>query len=216
MNNLNDNTMVFFGLGNPAGMTPDSRHQAGHMVLDEFIAHYRQLDASLAHYGHNEPLIVHRIDMSGDLYDVYSFMSNNTDYYLVYVLGKDINHSGEAIRNFFDRNGTIPVQNMVVFYDDINIDIGMLRVKNTIMHSGGHNGIKSIMEHFNTGWIGCRVGVGKPSKDADLFTYVTGQLDADTLLHVKRTAAAYTPFIMDLTTGNFTKLQNAYSGKLIK
>ena len=83
-----------------------------------------------------------------------------------------MNRSGicvEEAANFYK----IPIENIIVMYDDISLPIGKLRIRRK-GSAGGHNGIKSI-----TGMLGSdnfpriKLGVGdKPHPDYDLADWV--------------------------------------------
>ena len=54
-----------------------------------------------------------------------------------------MNNSGEAVSDAMDFYD-IPLENVVVVYDDISLDVGKMRIRRN-GSAGGHNGIKSIM-----------------------------------------------------------------------
>ena len=72
-----------------------------------------------------------------------------------------MNLSGESIRdivNFYK----IPVQNVIVVCDDINLEIGRLRIRPK-GSDGGHNGLKSIIYQLASDeFVRIRMGVGAP------------------------------------------------------
>lgn len=71
-----------------------------------------------------------------------------------------MNHSGKAVAaaaKFYK----IPTERIVVVFDDISFDAGVLRVKRN-GSAGGHNGIKSIIEHLGTSeFPRVKIGAGK-------------------------------------------------------
>ncbi len=76
-----------------------------------------------------------------------------------------------AVINFYK----IDVKNdMIVIYDDMDLPVGKLRVKEK-GSSGGHNGIKSIISHLGDEFLRSKCGIGK-SKD-DTIDFVLGQFD---------------------------------------
>lgn len=76
-----------------------------------------------------------------------------------------------AVINFYK----IDVKNdMIVIYDDMDLPVGKLRVKEK-GSSGGHNGIKSIISHLGDEFLRIKCGIGK-SKD-DTIDFVLGQFD---------------------------------------
>ena len=60
----------------------------------------------------------------------------------------------------------------VVIYDDMDLDLGKVRIRKN-GSSGGHNGIKSIIAHLNTD-VFKRIRIGIGHKPADAIDYVLG------------------------------------------
>ncbi len=83
-----------------------------------------------------------------------------------------MNLSGESVRSIIDFY-KIPVENIIVIYDDISLEVGRLRIKGK-GSAGGHNGIKNIISHLGTdSFSRIKVGIGEPTYD--LVEFVTGR-----------------------------------------
>ncbi len=90
-----------------------------------------------------------------------------------------MNLSGRAVvdaMNFYK----IPIENVIVIYDDVSLDVGRLRVRGKGSH-GGHNGIRSIIEQTGSdAFPRVKIGVGqKPHKDYDLADWVLGKFSSE-------------------------------------
>ena len=87
-----------------------------------------------------------------------------------------MNLSGEAVRPAADFY-KVPAENIIVLVDDINLDVGQMRIRRK-GSSGGHNGMKSITEHLKTdNYPRIKLGVGKkPHPDFDLADFVLGNI----------------------------------------
>lgn len=84
-----------------------------------------------------------------------------------------MNLSGESVRELVDYY-KIGLDELIIVYDDISLDVGQLRVRPK-GSAGGHNGIKSIISHLGTQeFQRVRVGVGDKPKGWDLADYVLG------------------------------------------
>lgn len=86
-----------------------------------------------------------------------------------------MNCSGEAVKeacSFYK----IPPENVIVVFDDISLDVGKLRIRRN-GSAGGHNGIKSIINHLGSdNFPRIKVGVGaKPHPDYDLGDWVLSE-----------------------------------------
>ena len=99
-----------------------------------------------------------------------------------------MNDSGRALRLLLDFH-KVPVNELIVAYDDLTIDLG--RVKVSVSGSaGGHNGVASMLEHLGNGFIRYRLGIGAPRPaDMDLKDFVLGKFSTEqtTLIDQKLT-----------------------------
>jgi len=91
-----------------------------------------------------------------------------------------MNASGDAVieaANFYK----IPIENIIVLSDDVNLDVGRMRVRKS-GSDGGQKGLRSIITRFGKdNFPRIRFGVGKkPHPDYDMAAWVLGELsDAD-------------------------------------
>lgn len=145
---------IIAGLGNPGTKYEDTRHNCGFMSVETLAEmhgteikrlKFKSLTAEIT-IGEKRCLLMKPT----------TFMNN----------------SGEAVEEaagFYK----IPPENIIVIYDDINLDVGRLRIRQK-GSDGGHNGMKSIILHLNSdNFPRIRVGVGKkPHPDYDLADWV--------------------------------------------
>lgn len=90
-----------------------------------------------------------------------------------------MNLSGKSIRELIDYYKVNPEEELIIIYDDINLDIGRLRIREK-GSAGGHNGIKSIIAHLGTqNFKRIRIGVGEKPAGRDLVDYVLGRFDKE-------------------------------------
>lgn len=88
-----------------------------------------------------------------------------------------MNLSGQAVQEAM-RYHKLPVERVIVLCDDVNLEVGRLRIR-AKGSAGGHNGLKSIMELAGgDAFFRVRIGVGeKPHPDYDLADWVLGKFD---------------------------------------
>lgn len=86
-----------------------------------------------------------------------------------------MNLSGMSISklmNFYK----IQLQNIIVIYDDMDIDVGLIKLRKK-GGPGSHNGMKSVVSELNsTEFTRIRVGIGKPKYKNDMINYVLGHI----------------------------------------
>ena len=148
---------LIVGLGNPEKDYSETRHNMGFNVLNLLAKEYN-IDISRnkfeAEYGtgiiENESVI---------LIKPQTFM----------------NSSGRSVIEFVHFY-KIPLEDLIVVYDDIDIDISNIRVRKS-GSPGSHNGMKSIVNILaDDRFPRIRVGIGKPAYDDDLINYVIGAI----------------------------------------
>jgi PTH1 family peptidyl-tRNA hydrolase len=101
-----------------------------------------------------------------------------------------MNLSGRSVARVMRYHKWLPEQVMVV-YDDVALDLGRLRIREKGSH-GGHNGIRSLIEHFGTDvFPRIKLGIGSPGKD-EMVGHVLGKFseqEKETLQNMLATAA---------------------------
>ncbi len=90
-----------------------------------------------------------------------------------------MNLSGESVRELVDFYKVDP-ENILVIYDDIDLDVGHLRIR-ARGSAGGHNGMKNIIQHLSgeETFPRIRVGVGAKPQGWDLADYVLGRYNSE-------------------------------------
>lgn len=89
-----------------------------------------------------------------------------------------MNLSGEAVIRFIDYY-KVPLENLLVIYDDMDTDKGSIRVR-AKGGAGSHNGMKSIISEIKSEeFPRIRVGIGKPMNEFDRINYVIGHISKE-------------------------------------
>lgn len=148
-------------LGNPGEKYENTRHNVGYMVADEIGERCRS------------PIQKLRFKA---LTDVVTISGQKV---LVMKPVTYMNLSGEAVRPAADFY-KIPPDHVLVISDDTALAVGRLRIRRG-GSAGGHNGLKSIIQHLGTDQFPrIRVGVGeKPHPDYDLADWVLGRFTGE-------------------------------------
>ncbi len=135
---------LLVGLGNPGKKYQGNRHNIGFQVADE-LARRHASEAFRDKFG--------GLVAGGTLQGVKVLLLKPMEF---------MNLSGFAVQRaaqFHD----IPVDRIVVVHDDIDLDVGKVKVKSGGGH-GGHNGLRSIIQQLGGAkeFARVRIGVGKP------------------------------------------------------
>ena len=148
------------GLGNPGRQYEKTRHNMGFDVIDEIIDRCRIPQGGIAHkamYG------------KGIIAGEKVMLAKPLTY---------MNLSGESIREFVNYYKIDPETELIVIYDDIDLEPGQIRIRKK-GSAGGHNGIKSIIGQLGTqNFYRIKVGVGAKPKGWDLADYVLGHFSS--------------------------------------
>lgn len=133
------------GLGNIGNKYTFTRHNAGFMLVDS-IALNHNLD-----FRENSKLKCLITNLKEDKED-----------YLIIKPTTFMNLSGEAVRAVIDYY-KISVEDILIVYDDISLPLGKIRFRAN-GSDGGHNGIKSIIQHLSTqNFARLKIGIGPQS-----------------------------------------------------
>jgi len=93
-----------------------------------------------------------------------------------------MNNSGICIKELIEYF-KIDVKNVFVFHDDMDIDLGKIKVKFG-GSSAGHNGIESLDKNIGKNYSRIRIGIGRPKKSATGADYVLDNFSNDEIEEV--------------------------------
>ena len=143
------------GLGNPGFKYEDTPHNVGFRVMDMLAE-----ELGISGYVNNFDSIFYRESINGE---VCVFLKPQT------YMNKSGIAVAECVRYF-----KIPIENILIISDDINLPPGMARFREGGGH-GGHNGLRSIIDSLgNNKFRRMRIGVGRPLDKVDVVGHVLG------------------------------------------
>ena len=118
-----------------------------------------------------------------------------------------MNLSGQSVAalvNFYK----IPVERVLVVYDDMDFDEGVIRLKKG-GSAGRHNGVQNIIENLgDKGFWRLRVGIGHPGDRAKVLGYVLGKPSEDNMMTVMQAIQRGLDCLDLLLAGDFQKIMN--------
>ena len=162
------------GLGNPGEKYENTRHNVGFLTVDELAERARVPVQKLKHRA-----LTNTLEVGG----VKVLLMKPVTY---------MNLSGEAVGEAA-RFYKLPPERVLVISDDVSLPLGKLRIRKG-GSAGGHNGLKSIIQHLGTDQFPrIKVGVGqKPHPDYDMADWVLSKFageDLKTITEAIRKAA---------------------------
>ena len=121
-----------------------------------------------------------------------------------------MNHSGEAVGALL-RYFKIDVGDLLVIVDEVQLPLGKLRAR-ARGSAGGHNGLKSLVEHLGEDFARLRIGVGRGDPRRDLKDHVTARFDADEIEEVGRATSRAADAAETFIASGIAAVMNAYNG----
>tara|TARA_Y100001968_G_scaffold263184_1_gene251705 strand:+ start:193 stop:801 length:609 start_codon:yes stop_codon:yes gene_type:complete len=142
-----DDLKLLVGLGNPGDEYSRTRHNIGFIILEE-IARKNNLN-----FRESKKLLGKTCEYGTGEKKTRLLMPNTY-----------MNESGKSVRSAKDWFNFENNQ-LIVIVDDMDLPLGKIRVRSK-GSSGGHNGLKSIINHLGTvEFKRLKIGIGSPSED---------------------------------------------------
>ncbi|ANY73604.1 aminoacyl-tRNA hydrolase [Paenibacillus ihbetae] len=143
------------GLGNPGPAYEKTRHNVGFMALDALAERHGM-----------------KFNQSKCKSVIAEGFIGGTKTVLIKPM-TFMNLSGEAVRAYMDYYKA-SLEDMIVVYDDLDTVVGKIRLRYQ-GSAGGHNGIKSIIQHTGTQTFNrVRMGISRPEPGYAIVDYVLG------------------------------------------
>lgn len=121
-----------------------------------------------------------------------------------------MNLSGESIIEILDFY-KIPLSDLIVIYDDIDLPFGGLRIKPS-GSAGTHNGMRNITELVKSQeFIRVRMGTGRPPENIDLKDYVLMKLTSEEKLIARKLSSKVADAVLEIINSNVSKVMNMYN-----
>ena len=182
------------GLGNPTKQYEKTRHNVGFDVIDILADKYNIAVDTVKHKG-----MYGKGKIEGQSVVLLKPMTY-------------MNLSGEsvvAVANYYK----IAPEDIIVIYDDINLDVGRLRIREK-GSAGGHNGIKNIIAQLGTdGFPRIRVGVGMKPTKMDLADYVLSHFTKEERIEMEIGFDKVCDALVYMLQDDIAKAMNDYNGK---
>ena len=122
-----------------------------------------------------------------------------------------MNRSGKAVKYWMDKEN-IPLENVLIVTDDINLSFGTIRLK-TKGSDGGHNGLKDIQQFLlTTNYNRLRFGVGSDFGKGKQIDYVLGEWNQEEKDALVERYERINALIRSFVLSGVNRTMNEYNG----
>ena len=181
------------GLGNIGPKYHNTRHNIGFRILD--------------HLAEEESLSFE----SAKLGDVATYKFKGRTFILLKP-STYMNLSGKAV-NYWLQKEKVPLENLLVVTDDLNLPFGTLRLK-TKGSDGGHNGLKDIQAQLNTTkYNRFRFGISDEFSKGRQVDYVLGEWEEEEEKKMPGRLKTSAELIRSFGTAGVNNTMNTFNGK---
>ena len=186
---MNKNETYIVGLGNPGKGYINSRHNIGFLLVEKFSKKYNS-----------------NFNFKSKIKSLYSEVQLDDLTFKLFMPNTYMNNSGEAVKAIVDWY-KIDLNQLIILVDDIDLPLGKVRFRRE-GSSGGHNGLKSIIENLHTQKFNrIRVGIGAPPnvkniRKNDTISHVLGNISSEEKIILNK---VYDHVIKSLEQINITK-----------
>ena len=188
--------MVILGLGNPGRSYAGSRHNVGSEVVGLLAQEHGIRLGERRRYA---------VVGQGVIMEEEVVLARSRTY---------MNLSGAAAKYLVSRYHISPAKLLVV-YDDMDLPVGWLRIRER-GGSAGHNGIKSIIEELGTQeFPHLRIGVGRP-EEQDSISHVLGAFTPDESKTVRETVSRAAEAISHIVEYGIERAMNTYNQRPVQ
>ena len=184
---------LIIGLGNPGESYRRTRHNFGFLVVDEIARRHKLKFESKAWC---------QAQMAEGDVDGRAFVLVKPSTFM--------NNSGVAVKKFVARRAIAP-NDMLVVCDDLNLELGQMRVRPQ-GSDGGHHGLVSIIDQLATReFPRLRLGIGKPRVVDETVDYVLGRFSSEEQKEVDQVVPRAADCCLAWVTGDMSQVMSQFN-----
>ena len=188
-------TYLIIGLGNPGREYKDNRHNFGFMLIDRLIVRLNARGMK----------VQSKAIVTTATYDEHKLILAKPQTYMN-LSGQ----SAQGLLHFYK----LPVENMLVAHDDLDIPFGTIRVRPG-GGPGGQRGMASTIEQLGTkDFPRLRLGIGRPPGRMDPAAYVLQSFSRDEMKVLSEIIDRAADAALTFVTDGLNKAMNKYNGSI--
>ena len=189
---------IFVGLGNPTPEYAATKHNVGFMLAD---------------------MLADRLSADNWREKFNALVAEtfwNGEKILIVKPQTFMNLSGEAVApivNFYK----VDAENLVVAHDDMDLPLGMIRLRPK-GSGGGHHGVESIIQHLGgvQNFPRVRIGVGRPPQNWTVNHHVLSPFTQEDADKISKTLAELVPAVLCIFSEGINNAMNKFNPKKVK
>ena len=190
---------LIVGLGNPGARYEHTKHNVGFRVIDALYEELCQRDSEFPHPTHTS--VCNALVSQTTWHDTSIMLAKPMTY---------MNNSGAAVAALVKRF-EVPISDLCVVYDDVHLDMGVLRIRQK-GSDGGQKGMKSIIHRLDTtAFPRLRIGIGEPV--GDLVDYVLSEFSEDEQIEIEQTINRAVDAIETLVKDDILTAMNKFNNR---
>lgn len=177
---------LMVGLGNPGKQYAPTRHNAGAWFVQRIGAQHQGTFQSESKF-HAEMAQITTAGHSCLLAIPTTFMNDS---------GRSI----QALMAFYK----LKPEELLIAHDELDLSPGAIRLKLAGGH-GGHNGLRSIIQHIGKDFWRLRIGIGHPGHKDEVASYVLSKANQSEQSHIDQAIEEGTTILDDLFNDDFER-----------
>ena len=188
------------GLGNPGSKYEFTRHNIGFRIVDSLAQEIEIEFKKVKSY-----------------YSLISRVMINNHKVILVKPQTFMNLSGRAVNRVVSYY-KIPLQDLLIVYDDLNLEFGQVRIRKK-GSAGGHKGMESVIQYLNSEDVPrLRIGINNPlvNFNFDCVSYVLSNFNGDERDKIKKVIQLSTEAIKTIIEDGFEKAMRKYNRKFIE
>ncbi len=194
---------LIVGLGNPGLRYQNTKHNVGFRVIDGFYDKFLSTQSGGFTHTKRATSICNSLIMQTNLQETPIIFAKPMTY---------MNNSGSAVSALV-RRFDIQLSDLLIVYDDVHLDIGMIRIRRN-GSDGGQKGMQSIIRHLGTiDFPRLRIGIGEPT--CDIVDYVLSEFTKEEETTIEQTMDRSVEAIVIYLNEGIQTAMNKYNGRLI-
>lgn len=201
LNPTTQSVRLLVGLGNPGLRYEQTKHNIGFKVIDALYDKFISDQDSTTLMAKRVTSICNSLVIQVELHLSSIILAKPMTY---------MNNSGAAVAALVNRF-EIPLADLCVIYDDVHLDIGMIRIRRK-GSDGGQKGMQSIIHHLGTTeFPRLRIGIGEPV--GDISDYVLSEFTTEEKIEIEQTVVRAVEAIETIVQEDIQTAMNRFNAR---